>query len=289
MRRKAAYFTVAALALILILAFLFRLNFFLYHRQAPVVWDAAGYNIQAREFSAAFSAWPDRAAFLEHFKKAYEMALPKCELYPLFVSFVYLIWGIDFSTVRIAQGILGTFSLLLLYLIGARVCNRRVALISIVIGALYIPFVISEGRVLTETLAIFVFLLTVWLLVLSLKRGSWWLVFLAGLSTALMVITRTFFQYVYVLYFPMLLVGLAARKKRIPWSSLFFILGLAVIIVPRLFWTPQVDRHGRSFISGSWRNGLAMYCGVYPPVRGLQTSADPGGEILRSIPAGASR
>jgi len=60
MRRKAAYFTVAAVALILILAFLFRLNFFLYHRQAPVVWDAAGYNIQAREFSAAFSAWPDR-------------------------------------------------------------------------------------------------------------------------------------------------------------------------------------------------------------------------------------
>ncbi len=130
---------------------------------------------------------------------------------------------------------------------------------------------------------------------------------LAGLSTALMVITRTFFQYVYILYFPMLIVGLAVRKKQfrersgvpgegghpfrrlgrlIPWSALLFILGLAAIIVPRLFWTPQVDRHGRSFISGSWRNGLAMYCGIYPPVRGLQTSGDPGGEILRSIPMG---
>ncbi|MDP8236853.1 MAG: glycosyltransferase family 39 protein [Candidatus Erginobacter occultus] len=307
MKIKSKYLYGIAVFLVLVAAFLLRRNFFLNHHQAPVVWDAAGYNIQAKEFAAAFSAWPDREAFLEHFKKAYEMALPKCELYPLFVSLVYLARGIDFSAVRIAQGFLGTLSLLLLYLIAVGVGNRRVGLISILIGAFYIPFIISEGRLLTETAAISVFLLTVWLLVLSLKRGAWWLVLLAGFSTALMVITRTFFQYVYILYFPMLIVGLAARKKQlrarssapgeggspvllllrlIPWNSLFFILGLAVIIVPRLFWTPQVDRHGRSFISGSWRNGLAMYCGVYPPVRGLQTSADPGGEILRSIPAG---
>ncbi len=301
MKGRAKYISIGGVLLILVAGFLFRLNFFSRHSQVPVVWDAAGYHIQAREFAEAFSAWPDREAFLEHFKKAYEMALPKCELYPLFVSLVYLLAGADFGAVRIAQGILGTLSLLLLYLIGVRVCSRRVALISTLIGAFYVPFVLSEGRILTETLAIFVFLLTVWLLVLSLERGSWWLIFLAGFSTALMVITRTFFQYIYLLYFPMLLAGLAARKwlsvrpgesgrqrllRSLPWSSYFFILGLAVIIVPRLLWTPQVDRHGRRFISGSWRNGLAMYCGIYPPNRGLQTTADPGGEILRSIPMG---
>lgn len=301
MKAKSIYLS-AAVVLILVAGFLFRLNFFLHHHQAPVVWDAAGYHLQAREFAAAFTAWPAHPAFMEHFRKAYEMALPKCELYPLFVSLVYLVAGIDFGAVRIAQGILGTLSLLLLYLIAVQICNRRVALISILIGAFYVPFVLSEGRVLTETLAITVFLLTVWLLVLSLQRGSWWLILLAGISTALMVITRTFFQYIYIFYFPLLLFGLAMGNKQlrypaaagfrgklvrlVPWSSIFFLLGLAVIIVPRLCWTPQVDRYGRSFISGSWRNGLAMYCGIYPPNRGLQTTADPGGEILRSIPAG---
>jgi len=295
MKNRSTFLYGAAVVLILAGAFLLRRNFFLHHHQAPVVWDAAGYNIQAREFAAAFRAWPDREAFMAHFVKAYEMALPKCELYPLFISLVYLLSGVDFTAVRIAQGLLGTLSLLILYLIAVEVAGRRTALISILIGALYVPFVLSEGRLLTETAAIFVFLLTVWLLVLSLKRGSWWLIFLAGLAAALMVVTRTFFQYVYFFYFPLLLAGLAARKRRfrvrrllrlIPWRAVFFLLGLGVIIVPRLFWTPRVDRHGRSFISGSWRNGLAMYCGVYPPVRGLQTSADPGGEILRSIPAG---
>lgn len=309
MKLKSKYLYGYAVLVILVGAFLFRQNFFLHHHQAPVVWDAAGYNIQAKEFAAAFTAWPDREAFLEHFTKAYEMALPKCELYPLFVSLVYLLRGVDFTAVRIAQGILGTLGLFLLYLIAVEVCNRRVGLISILLGALYIPFIFSEGRVLTEALAIFVSLVTVWLLVLSLRRGSWWLIFLAGFFTALMVVTRTFYQYIYLIYFPMLVVCLAVRKKTvrdqastgepakkrslfrrltgfIPAKSLLFILGLAVIIVPRLFWTPEVDRHGRRFISGSWRNGLAMYCGIYPPVRGLQTSSDPGGEILKSIPAG---
>ncbi len=309
MKKRTTYLYGAAVVLVLAAAFLLRRNFFLNHHQAPVVWDAAGYNIQAREFTAAWQAWPDREAFMGHFERAYEMALPKCEVFPLFVSLVYLAAGVDFTAVRIAQGLLGTLSLFLVWLIGVKVFNRRVALISILVGAFYIPFILSEGRLLTETVAIFVFLLTVWLLVLSLERGSWWPVFLAGLSTALMVVTRTFFQYIYLVYFPMLLLCLAARKKRlrdrsptpdagegikflrrlprlIPWTSLFFVVGLAVIIVPRLFWTPRVDPHGRRFISGSWRNGLAMYCGVYPPVRGLQTSADPGGEILNSIPMG---
>ncbi len=292
------YIIPSIVAIILILAFLLRLNFFSNYRQAPVVWDAAGYNIQAKEFTAAFSAWPDREAFLTHFKKAYEMALPKCELYPLFLSGVYLIQGADFDSARVAQAILGVLSILLLYLIASRLINRRVALISIIIAAVYIPFIISEGRLLTETLAIFVFMLTTWILVHTIERGSWWLILLAGFSTALMVITRTFFQYIYLFYWPMLVIGLAAAKMRstsgkklrfpirllraLPWKSLFFILAMAVIIVPRLFWTPQVDRYHRSFISGSWRNGLAMYCGVYPPNRGLQTTASPGGEILRS-------
>ncbi|MDP8215682.1 MAG: glycosyltransferase family 39 protein [Candidatus Euphemobacter frigidus] len=308
MKKRKKIIVGGAVALILIAAFLFRINFLLRYHQAPVVWDAAGYNIQAKEFAKAFAAWPAREAFITHFKKAYEMALPKCELYPFFLSVVYLIRGVDFESARISQAILGTLSILLLYLISVRLFNRQVALITILVAAFYIPLVISEGRLLTETLAIFVFMLANWLLVLALDRGSWWLILLSGLATALMVITRAFFQYIYLLYWPMLVAGLVLRRtarffpksssptgkfkwtrlaaKSVRWfplKSLLFILGLVIIIVPRLFWTPRIDRHHRSWISGSQRNGMAMYCGVYPPNRGLQTVGPPGGEILRSV------
>ncbi len=310
MKAKSTWLIAVLVVLILAGGLFYRLNFLLNYHQAPVVWDAAGYNIQAHTFASAFSAWPDRAKFMEHFKKAYEMALPKCELYPLFVSLVYLVQGLDHQAVRIAQALLSTLGFLILYLIAVRVGGRRVGLITLLIAAFYPPFVISEGRLLTETLAIFVFLLTVWLLVLALDRGSWWLILLSGISTALMLITRTFFQYVYIFYYPLLLAGLWLKKSRdlraapptggkssgrlsrlvrsFPGKNFLFILGLAIIIVPRLFWTPQVDRQQRRFISGSWRNGLAMYCGIYPPNQGLQTTSDPGGDILRSIRSGSA-
>ncbi len=284
MKTSRKIITAGLVLLILVLALFLRLNFILNHHQVPVVWDAAGYHIQAREFFQAFRSWPDRALFEKHLRKAYEMALPKCELYPLFISGVYLLNGVNFPPVRVAQAIMGTLSLLLLYLIARLIFNRTVALVSLLAGAFYIPFILSEGRLLTETLAIFVLLLTNLLLVLSLKTGKWRWIVLSGMAVALLMISRTFFQYIFPFYWLALLVGL--RVGRFRWwllKSLLFLAVLAAIIVPRYFWTGQVDRYHRRFLSGSWRNGLALYCGIYPPNRGLQTDSDPGGEILRSV------
>jgi len=136
--------------LCLLLALGLRLNFVLRYPQLPVVWDAAGYHIQAKEFLDAFQAWPDRQLFLKYFKKAYADALYKCELYPLFLSAVYAGGGINFPNARVAQALLGTLNCLLLYLITARVFNRRVALFSLLLAAVYIPFILSEGRLLTS-------------------------------------------------------------------------------------------------------------------------------------------
>ncbi len=283
---KKTLLWIGIVVLLLALTLGLRLNFLSRHHQAPVVWDAAGYHLQAQEFVKAYRAWQAGDAQLmdQCFRKGYEMALPKCELYPLFVSAVYLFQGVDSSAARTAQAFLGTLSCFLLYLIAAKVFNRRVAAFSLLVAAFYVPFILSEGRLLTETVAIFVLLLTNWLLLLSLDKGRWYWIFLAGFATALMVITRTFFQYIFYFYWPLLLVGLIVRKIR--WSflrSLLFWIGFGLIIVPRLLWTPEIDRHHRRLISGSWRNGLAMYCGIYPPHQGLQSDGDPGGDILREV------
>ncbi|MCX6349933.1 MAG: glycosyltransferase family 39 protein, partial [Candidatus Aureabacteria bacterium] len=212
------------------------------------------------------------------------MALDMGEVYPLFLSAVYYFWGSNFPAARIAQAVLGTLSLLLLFAITARFLGKRIAIPALLIAAVYPPFILSEGRLLTETVAIFLLLLTAWLLTLSLARGSLAAIFFSGIAVAVLTVSRTFFQFSALVFFPLLLVGLAVgRKSWWPLRSLLFLLGFALIIVPRLLFTPQVDKDHRRLISGSWRNGLAMYCGVYPPNQGYQTDSDPGGPVLARV------
>ncbi|HOO77942.1 MAG TPA: hypothetical protein PLZ73_08645 [bacterium] len=274
----------AAAAVLTAGALWLRLDFIGNRPQLPVVWDAAGYNLQAREFAAAWSSWgtPD---FDAHYRKAWEMALPKCELYPLAMSLVYWLHRCDFQAVRVAQGVVGTVNCLLTLLIALAVFRRRsVALGALLISALYLPAVFSEGRLLTETVAVFALLLATVLLLAAVSRGGWWWMVLAGLATALLMISRTFFQYVFIVDIPLLAAGLRFRRHRgWWWKTGLYAAAVAAVIVPRYFWTGEVDSKGRHWISGSWRNGLAIYTGIYPPNQGLQTDADPGGEIHREI------
>jgi hypothetical protein len=277
---------ITALLVLLLLAgaFLLRLNFLIHERQLPVVWDAAGYSLQAREFYEAWKSVSDPEAFRRHFFRGYEMALDKGEVYPLFLSVVYYFWGSNFPAARIAQAVLGTLSLLLLFAVTARLLGKRIALPALLVAAVYPPFILSEGRLLTETVAIFLLLLVSWLLTLSLARGSLAAIFFAGVATAFLTVSRTFFQFSSLVFFPLVLVGLkVGKKKRWFLRSLPFLAGFALIIVPRLSFTPQVDKHHRRLISGSWKNGLAMYCGVYPPNQGYQTDSDPGGEVFSRV------
>ena len=272
------------------LALWLRLDFLTAHHQVPVVWDAAGYNIQAREFAAAWKSPVGSPEFDRHFRKAYEMALPKCEIYPLLVSLVYHLHRSDFQAVRIVQGVMGTLSCLLLFLIARLVFNRAAAFLALLGMALYIPFFLSEGRLLTETVAIFILLGTTLLLLVSCRRGGWWWLVLSGLAVAVLMVTRTFFQYIFIVYVPLVFAALRARRIRLAWlKTLLFILAIAALIVPRYFWTGQVDPKGRNWLSGSWRNGMAIYTGIYPPNQGLQTDAAPGGEVLARVRASSPR
>ncbi len=265
------------------LALWLRLDFVLNRRQLPVVWDAAGYHIQGREFSEAWKA-ADSEAFDLHFRKAYEMALPKCEVYPLFISGVYHFWGMDSGKVRLAQAALGVLSCLLLFLIARRVFHLGPALAALFGAAVYIPFILSEGRLLTETVSIFVLLLTTWLLIAACRRGGWWWLVLGGLATAVLMVTRTFFQYIFVVYVPLIFFALRREKVSLPGlKTILYVLAIAALIVPRWEWTSEVDPKGRRWLSGSWRNGLALYTGIHPPNQGLQTDSDPGGDLMQEV------
>lgn len=260
----------AAILIILGVALLLRFSF-LKTPQVPVVWDAAGYHIQAKTFLSAFSRFSDRSFFNREFRRAYDMASFKGEVYPLFLSLVYALSGVRTEVVRAAQAILDSLMCALIYLLAWHICRKQVVgIIAGLFSAFYLPFIFSSGRILTETLGIFLITLMVWLLYRGLSRRGWVEFFLAGLVCALVMICRTMFQYIV----PLVLVGLylSMRGRKIGRRAALlavYLSGVCLLIIPRLYYTAEI--YDRPLLSGSWRNGEAVYAGIHPFNQGFQT------------------
>lgn len=89
--------------------------------------------------------------------------------YPLFVAAVYWLVGSFFDqqvAVHVVQAVLSVVTLFIVYRIGLRVCNRKVALVAVAMGALYPPFAMANNVILTEML----FTLALCLLALAAVR-----------------------------------------------------------------------------------------------------------------------
>lgn len=89
-------------------------------------------------------------------------------LYPYFLALIYSLFGHSSVMARIFQMIMGAGICVLLYLIGSRIFNRTVAVISGIICSLYGVLIFYEGELLRVTITVF---LTV-LLVFSITRLS---------------------------------------------------------------------------------------------------------------------
>ncbi len=72
--------------------------------------------------------------------------------YPIFVAALYLVFGHSFAIVRLVQAALGAVTLVIVYLIGARLFNPRVGLIAALYGALYPLLIVMTGEIYSEVL-----------------------------------------------------------------------------------------------------------------------------------------
>lgn len=257
---------------------------FLKRPQVPVVWDAAGYHIQARTFLSAFKGFSDRPFFEKEWRRAYDMASFKGEIYPLFLSLVYYLGGESAEAGRTAQAVLDSLACLLVYLISLHIFRRwKIGLAAGLLCAFYIPLIFSVGRLLTETLGIFLVLLMVWLLYRGISRKGHVIFVLAGLVTALAMVCRTAFQYIV----PFVLAGvylsfLGEKKSRVLVRIGLYLFGVALLIAPRLHYTGKI--YDSPLLSGSWRNGEAIYGGLHPETQGFQTeSVRPSAELTEVL------
>jgi 4-amino-4-deoxy-L-arabinose transferase-like glycosyltransferase len=111
-------------------------------------------------------------------------------LYPLFLSIIYRIFSVNYLVVRIIQVIIGCFSCILLYKICNLILNKKAAIISAVILALYFPLIVYSGTLFTENQYIFLLFLSIYFLLLFYHRNKAVYLILAGLFSGLTLLTR---------------------------------------------------------------------------------------------------
>jgi 4-amino-4-deoxy-L-arabinose transferase-like glycosyltransferase len=107
-------------------------------------------------------------------------------LYPYFLALIYGVFGPSFLVAKLVQCLIGSFTCLLVWVLGRRLFDRRVALLAGVTAALYSMLIFYEGLLLITNLQTPLTLLLVLGVVRAIERpspGRWLLVgVLIGIS-----------------------------------------------------------------------------------------------------------
>ena len=114
----------------------------------------------------------------------------RAPFYPYFLALIYKIFGPDLFLARLIQHLIGSFSVILVYLLARKLFERKTAVISGILAATYWIFIYFEGELLLDVLLVFFDLLLLLLLYRAAEKPNFWSWFLAGLVLGLSAITR---------------------------------------------------------------------------------------------------
>ncbi len=161
-------------------AFILRL-IFLYQFQSVIIFDYPVVDM------AYHHNWALAIANGEQF---YAGPFFRAPLYPLFLGFVYWLFGESAWIIRIIQAIIGSISCVLLYEVGRELFNRKTAILASVIMALYAPSIFFDAQLLVPNLAIFLNLFALVFIVKTQTKNDLKYYLLSGLFLGLSAITR---------------------------------------------------------------------------------------------------
>ncbi len=132
--------------------------------------------------SAAYDAWAVRIAEGDFFG---DRVFYQDPLYPYGLGTFYAVFGRDLTAARIAQCVLGTFGLWMLFEAVRRLLGYRTAIVALVIGALYKAFLFSDATLLKDFLGVMA--VEAALLFWSLESKWKWAAFGAALGAGTLV------------------------------------------------------------------------------------------------------
>lgn len=149
-------------------------------------------------------------------------------LYPFFLALVYKVIGHNYSAIWVLQAIIGAVTCILIYLFGKITFGKIVASFSAIVATFHFDLVIYNAMLLTETLYIFLVLVTFFYLFKAFEQRinmKYYLV--AGVFAGLSALTRPI-----IMIFLVFLVIWGLRQKENRRGILFFVFCLFLVISP---------------------------------------------------------
>ena len=172
--------------IIFFVALLLRLLYLFLMPQTPVIYDALGY----QELGRSILTGTTSDFFVNWGGDIWDMLGSRGPGYASFLTAIFAVFDVDPWPVRYIQVALDALSCVFIYFIGRALVNRYVGLVAAIIAVVYPIFILFTGRILTETLAIFLFWGGLFLLLRGSRLKSWaWLVS-AGLLIGAAYLTR---------------------------------------------------------------------------------------------------
>lgn len=180
--------------------------------------------------------------------------------YPLFLAVIYLVFGHSFAAVRLVQVGVDALTCALVYAVGAKLFNRRVAFLAALGLSLYPLQVYMVGEFYSETVSFPLQMAALWLAVWMVERRHWAIPLLLGVSLAATTLTRP----TATLWIPFMLLGigfLPLSWKQKGRDAALALLGLALLFGP---WILRNYIVFREFIPIASLGGVGVWAGNNP-------------------------
>jgi 4-amino-4-deoxy-L-arabinose transferase-like glycosyltransferase len=245
--------------ILLAVALVLQVGYALTNTQPPI-WDETGHT-RAAEALLNIHSLADVSA-------AVRASLRYGLIYPFWLASIYGVMGENFFFARLAQVLVSVATLALMSLAAREVYGKRAGIVTLAAGVLYLPFVATSARLLSETLAVFWLALALWLVARGLTRHDTRALFFAGAVTVLTGLTRPTLQALFVAVMLGVFAALWLSKQPLR-RGLFFVAGVALVVVPFLLFTRVVI--GRATLSGSVSPFEGIFVGNYVPDGGYPT------------------
>lgn len=151
------------------------------------------------------------------------------------MALIYKIFSPDILYIRLLNTIFGVLTCYLVYLIGKEMANRTTGLFACLIASLYKPFIVYSIVPLKTSLSVFLFALTIYLLMAILNKNSMIKTALLGVAAGLMLNVRGNFVIIIPLM-PLVILWNIYRSrsslKILAANVVLYIVGLSISISP---------------------------------------------------------
>jgi 4-amino-4-deoxy-L-arabinose transferase-like glycosyltransferase len=184
----------------------------------------------------------------------------RAPLYPLFLAVIYSVFGHQFLAVRIIQAVIGASLPLVVYVLGRRLFDDRVAGIASWVMVFYPMFVLYPLALITENLFFLLVPLAVLYLLKAMDTSRRSCYLLAGLLLGLSILTRSVMSGFVLLILPWLWHYTSSKREALKnWGLILLI--VTVLTIP---WSIRNSLLYGQFVFVESSLGFNFYLGYHP-------------------------